>query len=53
MVTTRDQLGWGNPSKRNRICKGTELWDSIVGLGRTVGRLSSVWGRAVVVGHVT
>lgn len=29
MVTERDHVGWGILDKRNRMCKGTELWNSM------------------------
>lgn len=53
MVTVRDCMGWGIPVKQNRMCKDTELWNSMLRPGRTAGRLSGTWGDAAVAGYTT
>ena len=34
VVTAREHMGWSIPTRRNRTCKGTELWNSMLCQGR-------------------
>lgn len=44
-------LGWGPPGKRNRMCKGTEVWNSMLCPVRTAAMPCSVRGHAALRRH--